>query len=202
MLLSESRIAELKHREWVNQKRAELGPTEVRLHHIPQWFSVAVRQAMKEGAEIALNPPLKYKSYDSFWDHWGSTVRVDGRLSFCSEPYQVTAQEQATCYVLASQIGCDVEFSSNSWWYPTRTERVEFIRTADTLTRRHPKIPCELLGGPMDGKSISVGRQELELDRLLCRHGKYRVASTGPNYFAAQIENGRATARWIPLTDT
>lgn len=197
-----TRAAHIAQRKWIDDKRVELGPTEVRLHHIPQWFSVAVRQAQREGAIIRLMPPLSHVcNYDSFWDHWGSTVRTDGRHSFCSEPYHVDAKDRAFCHALAAQIGCWIEFSGNSWWYPTRTERVEFIRTPATLIRRNPKVPCVLMGGPMDGKLVSVGRQELELDRLLCRHGKYRVASTGPNYFTAQIENNRATARWIPFTD-
>jgi hypothetical protein len=100
----------------IEQARALLGPSKVRLHHVPRWFAKS-RIISESGI------------WQGSWlDHFGSTTLADGRAAFVSEPYHVTAAELAECQEIAARVGCDFWVSANSWWYPGVTIRLVFAK--------------------------------------------------------------------------
>lgn len=110
--------------------RDRLGVSEVRLHHVPNWFRLAVLRAFK----------APYRYHTAGWaaiyrlqavderccrwiDHWGST-KVAGQQIFVSEPYNLTDDHRNSIQQICDAINCDWYESSLSWWYPGHTVRV------------------------------------------------------------------------------
>lgn len=119
---------------WIEQARKLLGPSPVRLHHVPGWFSKAIRKAYGRSrpttpAGEAMQGLLRHHWTERWLDHWGST-RHCAQVAFVAEPYGITEQEVALIATIASDLGCDWRLCSNSWWYPGSTLRILFYPKA------------------------------------------------------------------------
>ena len=121
-----------RQQERFRQLRKLLKPTEVRLHHVPNWFR---RRLLKvfgcshgyTGGWFVLDHARKQHFGDNarWLDHWGSTKYRSG-TAFVSEPYQVSPETVALLDSFAKRIGVDWHLSANSWWYPGWTIRILF----------------------------------------------------------------------------
>lgn len=111
----------------IRRSREEMKPSPVDLHHVPNWFRLALlkaygcRDGWTNGQHV-----LQHAIGRAEWlDHWGSTK--DGeQLCFVSEPYHVDATALAHVEDVARRAGCECWLHPNSWWYPGRTIRIAF----------------------------------------------------------------------------
>ena len=112
----------------IRAARQLLKPSEVRLHHVPNWFRRALLKAYGCPRHDTSGHAVLYHaaSNDRDWlDHWGST-QIDGKAAFVSEPYGLSAESMAAAAELATKAGCRFYVSPNAWWYPGATIRLVF----------------------------------------------------------------------------
>lgn len=113
-----------------------LGPTPVRLDHVPRWFKKALHPYHRklEMTYQRVQHAFATIGHGHALDHWGSTTLGDGRVAFVSEPYDVDAAVLAGCERLADEVGCVFYLDPNSWWFPGRTIRLVFVQRKDSAT--------------------------------------------------------------------
>jgi hypothetical protein len=105
--------------------RELLKPTEVRLHHCPDWLrKVLLKVYGCRHRDTSAWGVMQHAFADAHWlDHWGSS-RIGEKLCFVSEPYHVDVASQIQIKAIADRIGCNWYLSANSWWYPSQTIRI------------------------------------------------------------------------------
>jgi hypothetical protein len=107
-----------QQKKLIDQARAVLTPTKVKLSHVPRWFK-------KSGL---FGPG---RSTNKRWlDHWGST-KVNGEEAFVSEPYDIGSEALLECEEIAKRLGLVFYIDANSWHYPGRTLRLVFRRPVE-----------------------------------------------------------------------
>lgn len=111
------------------------------LFRYPRWLKPAVSAAIKRGDLPKSHLPM----YGGWWslmhitshlgrewiDHAGLVVQEDGTEIYVSEPYQLLqsgwSQLERFCHVLK----LDYQINSRSWWFPSKTIRIEIRRAED-----------------------------------------------------------------------
>ena len=69
--------------------------------------------------------------WPSRWlDHFGTSKRGD-RKTFVSEPYGISLSAMKSIELFAEKCGLEWNISSNSWWNPGETIRIEFWEKKD-----------------------------------------------------------------------
>jgi len=117
--------------EQIHLRREVMQPTEVRLHHVPDWLRLACLHRLPRPNVPGYRDASGWGVVNDcirpagWLDHWGST-RLGDRVCFVSEPYSVSAQNVRDIEELASLLDCDWWLSSNSWWNPGSTIRIAF----------------------------------------------------------------------------
>lgn len=119
----------------IEAARELLAPSEVRHHHVPNWFRLALLKAYGTGDGWTNGPHVLQHAvsesspdgerYPSWLDHWGST-KIGEALCFVAEPYNVNERTLRHVASIAARIGCRWWLSPNSWWYPGSTIRIVF----------------------------------------------------------------------------
>lgn len=116
---------------------AEVG-SPVRRHHVPNWLRLRLLKVLKgdnrdtSGWSVLMRAEQQFEL--RYWlDHWGSAVVPDhdhpGReiTAFVAEPYVVSDSTMRNALDFAETIGCRLDVSACSEWYPTSTLRLTFI---------------------------------------------------------------------------
>ena len=118
---------ERRQNQRIDELRAIMKPSPVRLHHVPDWFRlvllrhVGCRWGNTQGCAVLSHAQAALGL--TWMDHWGSTPFRD-TVAFVSEPYQLSRNEVESIDDLAKLIGCHWHICPNSWWYPGSTLRV------------------------------------------------------------------------------
>jgi hypothetical protein len=114
--------------EQIETARELLRPSEVRLHHVPNWLRRRLLE--KIGTEFRLTDGGSVIRYamDRLkirFDHWGST-KFCGTTAFVSEPY-ASADDITDAVRFAEAVDLELRILPNSWWYPGQTLRLLFM---------------------------------------------------------------------------
>lgn len=123
-------------REMIEAARALLRPTPVKLHHVPNWFRMALlrgfgcadcRTSGEDVLHYAIDCVRRRNYFSSWLDHWGSTA-YQSRPNFVSEPYNITEDNVKEIAEIARKSGCKWFLTANSWWFPGATIRIAFYQ--------------------------------------------------------------------------
>jgi hypothetical protein len=117
-----SEQAQMRH---IREARELLKPTEVNLHHFPNWLRRALLKEFGCRYRDTSSWGVKEQVFGgACWlDHWGTST-INDRLCFVSEPYNVSMADQIRIDEIAKRIGCRWYLSANSWWFPGWTIRI------------------------------------------------------------------------------
>ena len=132
------RQREADWRERLDRAREILQPTEVNLHHVPNWFRrrllrvFGCRDRSTRGFDVLQHAATVHFGFPANWlDNWGST---DGSRVFVSEPYQVSPRVVALLDSFAKRLGIKWHIDANSWWNPGSTIRLALYESQETET--------------------------------------------------------------------
>ena len=111
----------------IQARRRVMKPSEVDLHHVPNWFRRRLLKAYgcsdRDTAGWAVLCHARDANDWTWLDHHGST-KWDGQPAFVSEPYGVTAKELQQVADMCERCGLFYRVSANSYWYPGSTIRI------------------------------------------------------------------------------
>ena len=118
-----------KQEEFIQAARKLLKPGAIKLWGAPVWFKKAYRKSFggckrTEYGDVVTR--LANNHGFAWLDHFGESVWYSGEKIFVSEPYQITNKDHSQISELARELDCEYRISSNSWWYPGHTIRIEF----------------------------------------------------------------------------
>ncbi len=136
---AENRAAAVRQAKLIADARRLLRPSPVRIHHIPNWFRLALLKAYGcDRGDTSAHSVLRHAEHASgqWWhwlDHWGSTT-YHGRPCFVSEPYHLSEADVAAIAELCRRCNLDFHLSSNSWWFPGSTVRAVISQKQSNAT--------------------------------------------------------------------
>ena len=113
--------------EEAGKARKLLGPSEVRLHHIPGWLRLRMLRAFGCGKYDSNGWSVLHHAVGDrrrWLDHIGSTTLSNGRRAFVSEPYGFSSGMAKELEAFCVPMGLDWRVSGNAEWYPGSTVRI------------------------------------------------------------------------------
>ena len=137
---SRSEANAARTREFIHRARELLKPSEVRLHHVPNWFRLRMLKAFgcsdgdTTGWDVLHRAVRIHFGDNAHWlDHFGST-KYAGSVAFASEPYEmaVTPDAVARLDAFTEKLGIKWHLSANSFWYPGWTIRILLYEPGET----------------------------------------------------------------------